>query len=208
MITGHVKMSGVSAEHRTVGGDRRTDRYDAAVGAVVPAVSTVTAAAVAVLGTVNALQATGATRVALVCLAAVTVAYLVGVRLWLLAHDLPTRWAHPVLVSMVVLFTVSTCLHLYLAKDARLTGNAVLIVVGAGALVLDLRWMVGCLAFVWVLWGAALVAIPVPGGRVVGSRRWSGPRSWASSSAPCAAPRSTSSATCWSGPSGPRSRTT
>ena len=167
MTARHVKMTGVGAEHRAVGGDRRTDRYDAAVGAVVPAVSTVTAAAVAVLGTVNALQATGATRIALTCLAVLTLAFLVGVRLWLLAHDLPPRWAHPVLVTMVVLFTLSTCLHMYLAEDARLTTNAVLIVVGAGALVLDLRWMVGSLAFVWVTWTAALLAISIPGGRTV-----------------------------------------
>jgi len=131
----------------------------------VPSVSTVTAAAVAVLGIGNAVLATVATRVVLLLLAVVTLAFLVGVRLWMLGHDLPPRWAHPVLVTMVALFTVSTCLHMYLGKDARLTSNAVLIVVGAGALVLDLRWTAGSIAFTWVLWTAALVAMPVPGGR-------------------------------------------
>jgi diguanylate cyclase (GGDEF)-like protein len=153
------------AEHSPVGGDRRGDRYDAAVAAVVPAVSTVTAIAVAVLGVVNALTTTGTTRVVLLALAAVTFAFLAGVRLWLLGHDLPAKLAHPVLVAMVVLFTAATCTHLYLAQDPRLTSNAALIVVGTGALVLDWRWMLGALAFVWVSWGAVLFAIPVPGGR-------------------------------------------
>ena len=130
-----------------------------------PAVSTVTAIAVAAIGVTDALLASGSTRLALLALALVTLSYLVGLRLWLLGHDLRPQYAHPVLAVMVVLFTCSTCLHLWLAQDARLTTDAILIVVGAGSLLLDLRWMAGCIAFVWVAWGAAMLAIPVPGGR-------------------------------------------
>ncbi len=152
-------MSGMYAEHFQVGGDR-ADRYDAAVGAVVPPAASVMAVVVSVLAVVNLLQTTGTTRVWTVSLACATALALLATRLWLLAHPLPDRFAHPVLVSIIVVCTVDTAVHLYLAQDARLTSNVVLITVATGALVLDLRWMVGTVAAVWVLWLVAVIAAP------------------------------------------------
>ena len=150
------------AEHFHVGGDRRSDRYDAAVGAVVPPVASVMAVVVSVLLVANLTLTTGTTRTTTVALAAGTALALLATRVWLLGNQLPARWAHPVLVAIIVVCTVDSAVHLYLASDPRLTSNIVLLVVATGALVLDLRWMSGALVAVWALWIVAFVAVPVP----------------------------------------------
>src|SRR6266568_1882459 len=162
---GQVKMSLMRAEHFRVGGDRRADRYDAAVGAVVPPVCSVMAAVVAVLAVANLVLTSSSTRTVTVALTAGTAAALGALRLWLLGHKLPRRWAHPVLVAIFVVCAVDSMIHLHLAADDRLTSNAALLVVGAGALVLDRRWLVGTLAGMWLLWAVAIASIPVPSGR-------------------------------------------
>jgi diguanylate cyclase (GGDEF)-like protein len=158
-------MGLMRAEHFRVGGDRREDRYDTAVGAVVPPVCSVMAVVVAVLAVANLVLTAGHTRTVTVALATGTALALVGLRLWLVRHRLPRQWAHPVLVTIVAVCAVDSMVHLYLAPDERLTSNAVLLVVGTGALVLDRRWLVGALAFVWATWGVAIAAVPVPTGR-------------------------------------------
>jgi diguanylate cyclase (GGDEF)-like protein len=158
-------MGPMYAEHLRVRGDQRLHRFDAAVGAVVPSAAVIMAAAVAVLGVANIFMTSGSTRVTMVAVAAGTVAALVGLRLWLLRHRLPDRYAHPVLVAIVLTCQLDSMLHLFLGRDDRLTSNALLLMAGAGALVLDLRWQIGTLAAVWLSWAVAIAAVPVPSGR-------------------------------------------
>ena len=158
-------MTVMYAEHLRVGGDQRSHRFDAAVGAVVPSVAAVMAVAVAVLGVADLFMTTGSTRTTMVGVAAGTVLALVALRVWLLSHRLPDRYGHPVLVAIVLLCQLESMLHLYLGPDDALTSNSVLLLAGAGALVLDLRWQVGTLAALWLTWTVAIVAVPVPSGR-------------------------------------------
>jgi diguanylate cyclase (GGDEF)-like protein len=123
------------------------------------------AVVVAVLLVANLALSTGTTRTIVASLEAVTVACLLALRFWLRAHELPRRWAHPVLVAIIVVCVLDSVVHLHLADDARLTSNVVLLVVAAGALVLDLRWAVGTLVAAWALWGVAIATVPVPTGR-------------------------------------------
>jgi diguanylate cyclase (GGDEF)-like protein len=123
------------------------------------------ALAVLVLGVADVFMTTGGTRTAVVSVAGATVAGLVGIRLWLVAHRLPDRYAHAALAAIVLACQLGSMLHLVLGRDDQMTSYSLLLLAGAGALVLDRRWQAATLAAIWVTWIAAIIAVPVPNGR-------------------------------------------
>jgi diguanylate cyclase (GGDEF)-like protein len=56
--------------------------------------------------------------------------------------------------------------HLYLSGDDRLSSNTMLLIVGAGAFVLDRRWFAASALGVWLAWGVAISLVPVRDGRL------------------------------------------
>src|SRR5262249_21415238 len=100
----------------------------------------------------------------MVPVASATAAALAALCAYVSRHRLPDSWAHPVLTAIVLVSAAASMLHLYLAADDRLTSNTMLALVGAGAFVLDRRWLAIAAAGVWVLWAAAILAVPVPSG--------------------------------------------
>jgi len=135
------------------------ETYDAAVGAVAPAVAAGLAGLLGLLTVLHAFLFDGTTRIETTVLSGVGAAILAGAAVLLRSRGTPDHLAHPVtsvLVSVVVVVSVG---HMVLVDEPRQSTAVMLSLVVAGAVVLSLRWMLGVLYLTWGTWalGAVLV---------------------------------------------------
>jgi diguanylate cyclase (GGDEF)-like protein len=153
-----VKVSSGSVER--VGVSPTPDEtYDAAVTAAVPALAAGLAALFAVLAPLHLLMLDGTLRLTMAATAAASALLLAGFGYAVHRRPLPGHMAQPATAGLVVVAVANAVLHLVLSGQPRQTTNVMLIVVGAGAVLLSLRWLAATLYLAWGAWavGAFLV---------------------------------------------------
>jgi len=123
----------------------------------------------AVLGVANVLVLEGSARTTM-AVACTVIGPLLGATWFVLRfRSLPDRWANAALAAIILLLAAGSMLHLYVASDERLSSNTMLLLVGAGAFVLDVRWFAATAAGVWAVWGVAAALVPL---HVTGWTHW------------------------------------
>jgi diguanylate cyclase (GGDEF)-like protein len=135
------------------------ETYDAAVTAAVPALAAGLAALFAVFVPLHLLMLDGTLRVVMVAVAACS-ALLLGVFGYVVyRRPLPDHLAQPATAGLVLVAAANAIVHLVLSGQPRQTTNLMLVVVGAGAVLLSLRWLAATLYLAWGGWavGAFLV---------------------------------------------------
>jgi diguanylate cyclase (GGDEF)-like protein len=157
-----IKDGPSDADHMSVEAGRREGRYDEAVNAGLPPVSGLLAVVAAILGVADAFLPDPRTRTIMVVAAGVTVVALAALCGWVSRRPLPNRWAHPIMAGIWLVAALDSMLHLYLGRAPELTSNVMLVVAGAGAVLLSTRWLWGTITLVWVAWATGMVAIGFP----------------------------------------------
>ena len=157
-----IKPSPVHADHVRVESIRRAGRYDATVNAVLPAVCGLLGVTASVLAVGNLFIAEARPRAVMPYVAGALALALLAVCGVLSRRPLPDRWAHPVMSVICVVLAAASDLHLSLGHEAWLTSNVMLVVVGAGAVILDVRWLGGSIVVMSATWFVAMLAIGAP----------------------------------------------
>lgn len=161
-MVAHIKAEPLRADHLAVRSKRGAGRYDATVNAVLPATCGLLAGVAAVVAVLNLFVPEAHPRQVMPYVAggtALALLVLVGV---LSRVRLPDRWAHPVMSTICVVLAGDSVLHLSLGKEVWITSNLMLILVGAGSVILDLRWLAATCAVVTAIWVAGFVDIGAP----------------------------------------------
>ncbi len=135
------------------------ETYDAAVTAAVPALAAGLAALFAVFVPLHLLMLDGSLRVVMASLAAGSALLLGGFGYAVYRRPLPDHLAQPATAGLVLVAAANAIVHLVLSGQPRQTTNVMLVIVGAGAVLLSLRWLAATLYLVWGGWavGAFLV---------------------------------------------------
>ncbi|MEO7980276.1 MAG: GGDEF domain-containing protein [Sporichthyaceae bacterium] len=129
------------------------ETYDAAVTAAVPGLAACLALLFVAFVPLHLLMLDGSSRVVLVATAAGAAVLLGGFALAVRRHRLPDQLAHAVTSGMVLLAVCASVLHLVMVDQPRQTTNVMLLIVGAGAVLLSLRWLAATLYLAWGTWG-------------------------------------------------------
>ena len=152
----------MAADHYWVEAAHRAGRYDEAVNAVLPAVSGLLAVVAACLAVGNLFLPDHRIRTVMALVAGGTsVAYFVicGVAS---RHRLPDRWGQPVMAAICVLAAAASAVHLRLGQAPWMTSNLMLVLAGAGAVLLAVRWLYATIACVWAVWVSAMYGVGGP----------------------------------------------
>ena len=102
----------------------------------------------------------GSARQIMVPLAAVSLFLFVGLRLYLARRSPPLGWAHPLMASCVLVALINSQMHLYLSGAPRETTNLLLVIMGAGFVLLDTRWLGAILFAASGSWGVVVLLGP------------------------------------------------
>jgi diguanylate cyclase (GGDEF)-like protein len=129
------------------------ETYDAAVARAVPGLAAGLALLFAVFSGLHLVMLDGSTRWAMASTAAASALLLAGSALLAYRHPLPTHYAQPVTSGLVLVAVANAALQLVLTEQPRQSSNLMLILVGAGAVLLSLRWLATTLYIVWGAWG-------------------------------------------------------
>lgn len=128
------------------------ETYDAAVRRGLPAVVAGLGLLLAAMAALHGVLLDGTARLVTVPLAA-TSSLVLGVLWLLLRHrQVPDRLAHPVTAAAVLLVVADAVTRVGTTGEPRQTTDLMLVVVGAGAALLSLRWLLGVLYVVWGAW--------------------------------------------------------
>ena len=188
-------------------------RYDDAVAAALPEVAGLLAALFVGLTVLDPVVLDGDTAVVMTSAAAVPALLFAVGYVWVSRSGVPRGWGHPLTAALCLVVTGNVLLHLGLTGELWQTSNLLLVVVGLGSGLLDLRWFAAVMAACWLGWAAVVTAFAAtspscctgsPGWRPPAcSRSWSTPRAggaWTRSTMPARAPRTprctTSSPAC------------
>ncbi len=129
------------------------ETYDAAVTAAVPGLAAGLAVLFAAYAGLHALAPDGGSRVTLAGSAA-GAAVLLGVLAFVThRHAVPPQLGHPVSAVLVLLPVSAAVAQLALLGQPRQTTTVMLVLVGAGAVLLSLRWLAAVLYLTWGAWG-------------------------------------------------------
>ena len=96
----------------------------------------------------------------MVSLASATAIVLVGLHFALNRWQPPLRWVHPLGFAVVMLCLSNSLLHIYLTSAPWQTTNILMLVVGAGFLLLSYGWLAITLAVAWAGWGLVVWQSP------------------------------------------------
>ena len=133
--------------------------YDAASTAVVPLLAGGLAGIFALYAVLHLLMLDGTPRAVMAPVAAGTALTYAAVALVLRTKRLPDHLAQPVTAGLVLLAVGNAVLHLMLVNEPRQTTNVMLIVVGAGAVLLSVRWLLTTLYVAWGAWAVAAFVV-------------------------------------------------
>jgi diguanylate cyclase (GGDEF)-like protein len=133
--------------------------YDAASTAAVPLLSGGLAGIFALFAVLHLLMLDGTPRAVMAPVAAGTALAYVAVTLVLRKRRLSDHLAQPVTASLVLLAVGNAVLHLLVVHEPRQTTNIMLIVVGAGAVLLSVRWLLTTLYVAWGAWAVAAFVV-------------------------------------------------
>lgn len=94
----------------------------------------------------------GTPRTVMAPTAAATAFVFAAVSVFHHLRTVPARLAHPVTAALVVLVLANSVGHMVLVGEPRQTSNVMLVIVGAGAVLLSLRWLLAVLYLTWGAW--------------------------------------------------------
>lgn len=153
-----VKVAGRVVE-RTGVSPTAEETFDAAASAALPRLVATLAIAFAAFAGLHLVMLDGAARAVMSATAAAVAAVLGGLFLVVRRRALPAKLAQPATAAIVLLAVASAVLHLAISGQPRQTSTVMLLVVGAGAVLLSLRWLAATLYLTWGGWatGAFLV---------------------------------------------------
>jgi len=133
--------------------------YDAAVAAAVPVLAAGLGGIFALFAALHVVMLDGTTRLVMVPAAAASALVYTGIALAVRKRRVPDHLAQPLTAAMVLLVVANAVVHLVLVAQPRQSTNVMLVVVGAGAVLLSLRWLLSTLYLAWGAWavGAFMV---------------------------------------------------
>lgn len=135
------------------------ETYDAAVTAAVPSLAAGLAALFGVFAVLHVVMLDGTPRLVMATAMGGGALLLGAVAVAVRRHRLPDPLGHPATAAMVLLSAGAAVLHLVLVEEPRQTTNIMLVVVGAGAVLLSLRWLAATLYLAWGGWGVGAFLI-------------------------------------------------
>ena len=138
------------------GGVTAVRRYDDAVAAALPEVAGLLAALFVGLTVLDPLVLDGDTAVVMTSAAAVTALFFAVGYVWVSRSGVPRGWGHPLTATVCLVVAANVLLHLGLTGELWQTSNLLLVVVGLGSGLLDLRWFAAVLAACWLGWAAVV----------------------------------------------------
>ncbi len=131
-------------------------RYDDAVAAALPEVTGLLALLFVALAFLDPLILDGDTAVALTTAAVAAALILAVTFVWVSRSGVPRGRGHLVTAGVAFLVAAYVLGHLALSGEVWQTSNLMLVVVGLGSGLLDLRWFAGVVAACWVGWAATV----------------------------------------------------
>ena len=129
------------------------ETYDAAVAGAIPGLAAGLALLFAVFSGLHLVMLDGSIRWAMASTAAASAVLLGGFAFLAHRRPLPTHYAQPVTSGLVMVAVGNAALQLVLTEQPRQTSNLMLILVGAGAVLLSMRWLATTLYIIWGVWG-------------------------------------------------------
>ncbi len=147
------------ADDKSVEAVRRAEKYDEAVNAVLPVVSGLSAVVAACLAVGNLFLPNHSIRVVMAVVAGVTAIVFFAVCGVVSRRPLPDRFGQLAMAAICVVAAADSAVHLWLGRAPWMTSNLMLVLAGAGAVLLGVRWVYGAMVLTWGVWVAAMVAI-------------------------------------------------
>ena len=133
--------------------------YDSAVAAAVSVLAAGLAGIFTLFAVLHGVMLDGTPRLVMAPVAAGTAVTYAALALALRSRRLPDNLAHPVTAAMVFLAVANAILHLLVVAEPRQTTNVMLVVVGAGAVLLSVRWLLATLYLAWGAWAVAAFVV-------------------------------------------------
>lgn len=134
--------------------------FDATVRESLRPLSISLAALFAVEAVSHALTLPAAMAPAMVILVSICAVGMLGLRFALDRWSVSVSWAQPIAVGVAGLVLLTSLLHLYVAVEPKLTINLLLLVIGAGLILLSAQWLALVIAATLVGWGIVLLSLP------------------------------------------------
>lgn len=162
-VPGATGSYGVKVRSATVEDDRVSpppeETYDATLSAALPAVAGGLAAIVAGHALLHPFLLDGGVRWTTLAVESACVLFLGAVLLVVRWRPVPPRRAHPLVAVMLGAVVTAAASVMVLVGQPRQSTTLMLVLVGAGALLLSLRWLLAVLHATWGAWlvGAFLV---------------------------------------------------
>ena len=123
-------------------------------------VSTGLAALFAVLAVSHALVFPRSVSPIIVSLAGGTTAVLLGLRVLLSRWTVPLRWVNPLGAGIAGLALLNGLVPLYLSSEPSQTTNLLLLIAGAGFVLLSARWLAAVMVVTWAGWALVVSRSP------------------------------------------------
>lgn len=133
-------------------------RYDDAVAAALPEVAGLLAVLFVALAVLDPIALQGDTAVVMATAAVATALLFAGGFVWVTRTGVPAGWGHPLTAGLSLIVSANVLLHLGLTGELWQTSSLMLVVVGLGSGLLDLRWFATVVATSWLGW-AVVVAV-------------------------------------------------
>lgn len=137
--------------------------YDGAILAALTALGAGLSVLFGAFAVLHLILLDGTPRLVMAPAAAATAVVFAAVAAFHRARSVPVRLAHPVAAALALLVLANSVGHMVLVGEPRQTSNVMLVMVGAGAVLLSLRWLLAVLYLTWGAWTVgAFVVGPSP----------------------------------------------
>lgn len=135
---------------------------DASVAGSLPTVAATLAVVSLGYAAAHAVLLTGSTRVATVAVASASAVVYAGAFAALRRWRVPARFAHPAATAMILLALVNSVATIVLTRDPAQTSILLLVVAGAGLVLLSWGWLGVTLYLAWGGWVIAALLVGAP----------------------------------------------
>ena len=141
----------------------RGEIYDDALRPSLPLVASCLAALYLAFAVLHLLVLDGIARTVMSSTAGATALLFLGSVAWTRGRPVPSGWVHPLMSAALLLVIGNSVTHLAMVGEPRQTTNVMLVLVAAGAMLLDLRYLLGMATLTWTAWGVgAFLVGPAP----------------------------------------------
>ena len=135
------------------------ETYDAALSAVLTVLSASLAVIYSAYAVAHVLMLEGTPRLVMAPVAAASVVVFAAVAVVHHVRGIPRHLTHAVTAGLVLVVVANSAGHMVLVGEPRQTSNVMLALVGAGAVVLSLRWLLVVLYLAWGAWTVAAFVV-------------------------------------------------